>query len=188
MSYIPIKRPKFSLLDRIYVVELAKGLWITLRHLVLSVMGKSRSKKDFNGKGVGICMPFPEQRWDAHLPSYYRGAPSLVRGEDGRERCVSCQLCEFICPARAIRVVPGSVDPSSPTPKQEKAPLEFEIDMLRCIYCGMCQEVCPEQAIFLSNQYLLTLTDRAKAVRTKEDLYRLGGTRKGLINKWNQYK
>ncbi len=188
MSYIPIKRPKFSLLDRIYVVELAKGLVITLRHLVLSLLGRSRSKKDFNGAGIGACMPFPEQRWDSRLPSYYRGAPTLVRGEDGRERCVSCQLCEFICPARAIRVVPGSVAPNSPTPKQEKAPAEFEIDMLRCIYCGMCQEVCPEQAIFLSKEYLITPTDRKQALRHKEELYQLGGIKKGLINKWNQYK
>lgn len=183
MSYVPIKRPKFSIFDHLYVVELVKGLAITLKHLVLSLLGKSRGKADFNGKGVGVCMPFPEQRWDAHLPSYYRGAPSLVRGEDGRERCVSCQLCEFICPARAIRVTPGTAEG-----KQEKAPAEFEIDMLRCIYCGMCQEVCPEQAIFLSKEYLITLTERSQAVRNKEQLYRLGGMRKGLINKWNQYK
>ena len=72
--------------------------------------------------------------------------------------------------------------------KQEKAPAEFEIDMLRCIYCGMCQEVCPEQAIFLSKEYLITVTDRKQAVRDKATLYKLGGTRKGLVNKWNQYK
>lgn len=188
MSYIPIKRPKFSWLDKVYVVELVKGLGITLKHLALSLAGKSRGKKDFNGKGIGVCMPFPEQRWDSKLPAYYRGAPTLVRGEDGRERCVSCQLCEFICPARAIKVTPGAVSPDIGCDKQEKAPAEFEIDMLRCIYCGMCQEVCPEQAIFLSKEYLITLTDRKKAVRDKKTLYKLGGTRKGLVNKWNQYK
>ncbi len=183
MSYTPIKRPKFSLADRIYLVALIKGLARTFQHLALSLIGRSRSKKDFNGKGIGVCMPYPEQRWDDRLPSYYRGAPALVRGEDGRERCVSCQLCEFICPARAIEVTPGCSDG-----KQEKAPKEFTIDMLRCIYCGMCEEVCPEQAIFLSKEYLITLTEKENGVRDKEALYRLGGVRKGLINKWNQYK
>lgn len=188
MAYISVKRPKFSLLDRLYVVELVKGLGITFKHLALSLMGKSRGKGDFSTKGVGVCMQFPEERWDDRLPEYYRGAPTLVRGEDGRERCVSCQLCEFICPARAIKVTPGAVDENSACTKQEKAPAEFEIDMLRCIYCGMCQEVCPEQAIFLSKEYLITPQDRKDAVRNKETLYRLGGTRKGLVNKWNQYK
>ncbi len=188
MAYVPIKRPKFTFLDRIYIVELVKGMGITFKHLVLSLLGKSRNKKDFNGAGIGACMPFPEQRWDEHLPSYYRGAPTLVRGEDGRERCVSCQLCEFICPARAIHVVPGAVNSDSPTPKQEKAPAEFEIDMLRCIYCGLCQEACPEQAIFLSKEYLITLTDRDQGIRRKDELYRHGGIRKGLVNKWNSYK
>jgi len=80
------------------------------------------------------------------------------------------------------------VSPEAACQKQEKAPAEFEIDMLRCIYCGMCQEVCPEQAIFLSKEYLITVTDRKQAVRNKATLYKLGGTRKGLVNKWNQYK
>ena len=93
-----------------------------------------------------------------------------------------------MCPARAITITPGEVDPTSNCQKQEKAPAKFEIDMLRCIYCGMCQEACPEQAIFLSKEYLITLTDRKQGIRDKETLYRLGGTRKGLVNKWNQYK
>ncbi len=188
MSYTPIKRPKFSLADKIYLVAFVKGLGRTFKHLVLSLLGRSRSKEDFNGKGIGVCMPYPDQKWDDKLPSYYRGAPTLVRGEDGRERCVSCQLCEFICPARAIEVIPGAVDANSPCAKQEKAPSEFTIDMFRCIYCGMCEEVCPEQAIFLSKEYLITLTDRESGIRDKETLYRLGGVRKGLVNKWNQHK
>ena len=67
-------------------------------------------------------------------------------------------------------------------------PREFQIDMLRCIYCGMCEEACPEQAIFMSHNYLFTPTDKTQAIHNKAKLYELGGTRKGLVNKWNQYK
>ena len=139
------------------------------------------------GSGIGVTMQYPEARWDKHLPKYYRGAPVLVKGEDGRERCVSCQLCEFICPARAITITPGPIQ-EGPWGKVEKAPREFQIDMLRCIYCGMCEEACPEQAIFMSHNYLFTPTDKTQAIHNKAKLYELGGTRKGLVNKWNQYK
>lgn len=188
MSYTPIKRPKFSLLDRIYLKALGQGLCITLRHFVLALLGKSRNKKELGGSGIGVTMQYPEHRWDNNLPEHYRGAPALVRGEDGRERCVSCQLCEFICPPRAITIKPGALPEGAANQKPEKAPIEFEIDMLRCIYCGMCQEVCPEQAIFLTKEYLITPETREDGKNDKTRLYEMGGTKRGLVNKWNQYK
>ena len=169
-----------------YLQSILGGLWLTIRHLVLALLGKSRNKKELAGSGIGVTMQYPEARWDKHLPKYYRGAPVLVKGEDGRERCVSCQLCEFICPARHHH---------HPRPhtgrtvgQSGKKPQGFQIDMLRCIYCGMCEEACPEQAIFMSHNYLFTPTDKTQAIHNKAKLYELGGTRKGLVNKWNQYK
>lgn len=141
MAFKTIKRPKISLGERFYLQSILGGLWITIKHLVLALLGKSRNKKELAGSGIGVTMQYPEFRWDKHLPEYYRGAPVLVKGEDGRERCVSCQLCEFICPARAITITPGAIK-EGPWGKVEKAPREFQIDMLRCIYCGMCEEAC----------------------------------------------
>ena len=103
-----------------------------------------------------VTMQYPEQKWDSHLPDHYRGAPALVKDERGRVRCVACQLCEFICPPRAIKIVPGEIPLGERFAKVEKYPEEFDIDMIRCIYCGMCEEVCPEQAIFLRKDYAIT--------------------------------
>ena len=69
---------------------------------------------------------------------------------------MSCQLCEFICPPKAIKIIPEEIPDDDPWAKVEKRPLEFDIDMIRCIYCGMCEEVCPEQAIFLRKDYPIT--------------------------------
>ncbi|RYD67967.1 MAG: 4Fe-4S dicluster domain-containing protein, partial [Verrucomicrobiaceae bacterium] len=161
---------------------------LTMTHAVKSMLGKSRSAESLASSGVGVTMQFPEDRWDAHMPSYYRGAPALVTDELGHERCVSCQLCEFICPPKAIKIIPSEIPPDDEWAKVEKRPLEFDIDMIRCIYCGMCEEVCPEQAIFLRKDYLITGYTRESMVHDKKRLYEIGGTRIGLVNKWNELK
>ena len=114
----------------------------------------------------------------------YRGAPYLVKDQDGATKCVSCQLCEFVCPPKAIRIVPpGDSGLKADRANAEKAPKVFEIDMLRCIFCGFCQEVCPEEAIFLQKDYSLTGLARGEMIFNKEKLLSLGGTHSG-IQKW----
>jgi NADH-quinone oxidoreductase subunit I len=114
--------------------------------------------------------------------------PTLVKDPNGREKCVSCQLCEFVCPPKAIRITPGGIAEDSPQAHVEKAPREFEIDMLRCIYCGMCQEVCPEEAIWLQSQYSMTGYSREEMVNNKARLYELGGTLPDEHFKWDRKK
>jgi NADH-quinone oxidoreductase subunit I len=68
----------------------------------------------------------------------------------------------------------------------EKAPKEFEINMLRCIYCGYCQEVCPEEAIFLKEVYSLNGYTREELLFKKKKLYELGGTLPDSHFKWDK--
>lgn len=188
MAVIKVKRPKLKFGERIYLGALAKGLFLTLKHAVISLRGKSRGGKSLESTGLGVTMQYPETKWDEHLPEYYRGAPTLVTDEQGRERCVSCQLCEFICPPKAIKITPSEIPAGDRWEKVEKRPLEFDIDMIRCIYCGMCEEVCPEQAIFLRKDYAITGLTRQEMVHNKAKLYEIGGVRTGLVNKWNDLK
>ena len=177
MATVTVKRPKLSLAEKMYLPAIMKGLSITWRHFWRSFFGKT-----------DVAMQYPEEKWDSHLPEYYRGAPALVTDEQDRERCVACQLCEFICPPRAITIEPEEISEDEKWAKVEKRPKEFDIDMIRCIYCGMCEEVCPEQAIFLRKDYAITGTSREEMVHDKEKLYEIGGKRVGLVNKWNDLK
>ena len=170
MAVIPLERKPLTFAERTYVPQIVAGLKTTWKHLV--------TPKE--------TLEYPEQR--PAIPHGYRGVPTLVKDPNGREKCVSCQLCEFVCPPKAIRITPGAIAPDAPTGHVEKAPQEFEIDMLRCIYCGMCQEVCPEEAIFLQNQFSLTGYTRAEMVHHKDKLYELGGTLPDQHHKWDKKK
>lgn len=176
MAYT-VTRPKLTLGDKLYLPQIVAGLAITIKHFKNMLLGRTK-----------VIMQYPEEKWDANLPPHYRGAPTLVKDEHGRERCVACQMCEFICPPRAIRIKPGEIEPGTKWRKVEKYPAEFDIDMIRCIYCGLCEEVCPEQAIFLRKDYAITGYTREQMVHNKARLYELGGVMTGLVNKWNPKK
>jgi NADH-quinone oxidoreductase subunit I len=174
---ITVPRPNLKWSERIYLPAILSGMAITFRHLKNMLTGRTK-----------VVMQYPEQKWDSHLPDHYRGAPALVRDERDRVRCVACQLCEFICPPRAIKIVPGEIPSGDRFAKVEKYPEEFDIDMIRCIYCGMCEEVCPEQAIFLRKDYAITGYTRAEMVHNKQKLIEIGGVLHGLVLKWNEKK
>ena len=176
MSYT-VPRPKLTFAEKLYLPVIAAGMLITIRHLINMLLGRTK-----------VAMQYPEEKWDASLPPHYRGAPTLVKDEHGRERCVACQLCEFICPPRAITIKPGEIPAASRFARVEKYPEKFEIDMIRCIYCGLCEEVCPEQAIFLRKDYSITGLSRKEMVHDKTRLYELGGVMDGLVHKWNEKK
>jgi len=172
-----VQRPKLTLSEKLYLPAIVAGLAITWKHIMTTITGRKK-----------VTMQYPEEKWDSHLPDYYRGAPTLVKDEHGKERCVACQLCEFICPPRAITIKPEEIPTTDTWAKVEKRPREFDIDMIRCIYCGLCEEVCPEQAIFLRKDYSITGLSRPEMVHDKEKLYELGGVMEGLVFKWNEKK
>jgi NADH-quinone oxidoreductase subunit I len=152
-----VERPKLKWWEQLYLPAIASGMRVTIGHLIKNISGKTK-----------VTMQYPEEKWDEHLPEYYRGAPALVTDEQDRERCVACQLCEFICPPRAITIKPEEIPSDDKWAKVEKRPKVFEIDMIRCIYCGLCEEVCPEQAIYLRKDYAIVGTSRAEMVHDQD--------------------
>ena len=141
-----IRSKDLTFLQRIYILEIVKGLVLTLKQV-------------FRPK---FTRQYPEERWNP--PAAFRGRPVLVE-EDGVERCVACGLCARVCPALAIEVQASETE----LPK-ERYPVKFEINMLRCIFCGFCEEACPEEAIIMSDEYELVFRNTEDAVFGKEKL------------------
>jgi NADH-quinone oxidoreductase subunit I len=137
----PENERKLNFWERLYLPEVVKGLGWSIKKI---------------WQEPSYTFQYPEEQWDP--PDSYRGRPVLVE-EDGKTRCVSCNLCARACPPMAISMEAHEID----GPK-EREPKWFEINMLRCIYCGLCEEVCPEEAIVMSKEYDLTFQRREEAV------------------------
>jgi NADH-quinone oxidoreductase subunit I len=126
-----VVRAKRTFLQRFYWIEIAKGMMVTLRHLVRNTLNQ----------GAMPTSKFPEV--DRTPPERFRGRHRLTKKEDGTPRCVACMMCPTACPADCIHIEASE----SPDPSVEKIPVRFEIDLMRCIFCGFCVEACPKDAI-----------------------------------------
>lgn len=172
---ITIKRRELTWAEKIYLPAIAGGFVITIRHFIKTIASIFTKKNK-------VTMEYPEEKWK--MPLGYRGAPTLVKDQDGREKCVGCQLCEFVCPPRAITVTPAELPAKAPNENVERFSEEFKINMLRCIYCGLCEEVCPESAIILRQDYAFTGLNRSELIHDKKKLLELGGVLQDNIMKW----
>ncbi len=123
-----IKR-KDTTLQKFYLVELAQGLFITIKNWFF---------------GKNITTQYPEQR--RPYSAIFRGQ-HYIKTTNGVENCTACMLCPTVCPADCIHIEAGE------RPNKEKYPIKFEIDILRCCFCGYCEEACPKDAIKLSTIY-----------------------------------
>jgi NADH-quinone oxidoreductase subunit I len=157
---------KLTIVDRLYLPSIFSGLVLTFKHIF--------RKKD--------TLQYPEQK-HAFGPRY-RGVPALVHDQDGREKCVACYMCQWVCPPLAITIEAAEYPPGHTLHAIEKFPAKFDINMLRCIYCGLCEEACPEEAIFMSKTYVVVGHARDLMIFDKTKLYEIGGTRHDEIKKW----
>ncbi len=146
---------KMTFLESIYLVEIVRGLGVTISHLVKNIFATEAMP----------TMQYPEEK--RVYSDRFRGRHHLMQREDGTPRCVACQMCSTYCPADCITIEGAE----HPDPSIEKYPASFEIDLLRCVFCGLCEEACPCDAIRLDTGiYEIAADDRAKFVVDKEFL------------------
>ena len=153
---ILVVRPPTGFWQRFYLLEVVRGLGVTLRHLLHNLLHQQDMPTS----------SFPEVV--RTLPEGFRGRHRLTKKEDGTPRCVACMMCPTACPADCIHIEAAE----SPDPSVEKIPLRFEIDLMRCIFCGFCVEACPKDAIRMDTGRFFDLagTEREDFVLTMERL------------------
>lgn len=142
MAVKVVRRPVLTFWEKLYIPQILCGLKITFRHffrnLFVHIAHRFGRLKDVR---AAVTYQYPEEL--RPLFSRHRSRHRLTLRDDGTPRCVGCMLCETVCPAKCITIVPGE----HPDPAVEKYPIRFDIDLGVCVYCGYCVEVCPEDAI-----------------------------------------
>ncbi|MCC5953948.1 MAG: NADH-quinone oxidoreductase subunit NuoI [Acidimicrobiia bacterium] len=111
--------------------------------------------------GTGEKAPKPERLHGRHV---------LNRYEDGMEKCIGCELCAGVCPARCIYVRGADNPEDDPVSPGERYGYVYEINYLRCIHCDLCVEACPTEAITETKLFEFSFTSREDAVYTKDEL------------------
>lgn len=136
------RREEMTFLEKIYLLEIFKGIFLTSSHLV-------RNLSIFLLQKIGLLKnkrPWATIEYPDELRPYaprYRGRHRLTLYDDGAIKCTSCFLCATACPARCIYIEAAEHDDKN----IEKFPARYEINTLLCVYCGYCVEACPVDAI-----------------------------------------
>jgi len=150
-----IKRSGDTLPEKLYLIEVFKGMRVTLGHFIRNLLDNSKL----------YVRHYPEQK--PEITSRWRGRHRLTTFEDGSIKCVACFMCQTNCPSNCIMIEAGERLDG----REEKMPVRFDIDLLECIYCGYCVEACPKDAIRMDTGIFSSVSnDRESMMKGIEEL------------------
>jgi len=124
-----------------YGIGIAKGLSVTIRHLLRHP----------------VVSQYPEQR--LNISRRFRGNELIWN----REKCTGCGTCAKTCPQGVIEII-TSTDMTENKYVVEK----YQVDTGYCIQCGLCVEACPYEALYMGYSFECAKYRRGELVQSKE--------------------
>ena len=144
-----VKRPELSLLKKIFLVDLIKGLLLTFSYQAPS---KNYTEQYPKGASQG-CGAFPR------LPALEQ------RSGYRRDACASPAICALW---RVPNIASKSVGNVHRTGK--KALTTYIFDISRCMFCGLCEDACPTPCLELTQEFELSLYGRRDMKMDRQQL------------------
>ena len=141
-----------KLLRTIFLVDLLKGLWLTLKYT----------------PQPAFTFQYPAER--RPVAPRFRGVLRLqVEPESGAQTCIVCDQCAKACPDDLI-ALGGHREPG----QKIKILDYFDFNLSRCSFCGLCSEVCPTKpikALIMSEDYELGTYSRETQILRIDEMY-----------------
>ena len=157
MPLVKVPKPKFiEKLQRFFLVDLLKGLQLTLKYNV----GALTDRDSVAGKGI-YTEQYPKVRPD--VAPRFHGAPRLNMDPETHDTlCIACNLCAIACPEDCIDVLAMDVEIMvAGKPRKKKVLDEFIFDTSRCMFCNLCSEACPTDCLELTQSFELAVYHRS---------------------------
>ena len=83
-------------------------------------------------------------------------------------KCIGCQICVRVCPAKALDIVLSAEQPPAPPPPAEGQPAipakkkyDCVMRLSHCVYCWQCAESCPKKALITTQDFELASVNKA---------------------------
>lgn len=124
--------------------------------------GLSVTLREFFKKNV--TEQYPKERPEP-FPRF-RGRLTLLKDEEGEDKCVCCMACVRACPTNVIEITAAKKEG-----RKTRFPEVYDFNMDKCIFCGLCVESCGFDAILLNDEFELAQYSRDKFKLDKEQLY-----------------
>jgi NADH-quinone oxidoreductase subunit I len=154
----PGKRTWGQLIRRLFLLDLFKGLGLTLKYNARALY---EPREGGNPNQAIYTEQYPLER--PRVSERFRGAPRLnLDPETGGTLCIACDLCALACPVDCIEV--GSIRREvrdGDKVNKKKVLTTFIFDTSRCMFCNLCSEACPTDCLELTQSFELAVYHRS---------------------------
>jgi NADH-quinone oxidoreductase subunit I len=144
----------------LFLIDILQGIALTTKYM-------------FFKKAVTINYPYEKSK----VSFRFKGEHALRRYANGEERCISCKLCEAVCPAQVITIEGEKREDGS------RRAVRFDLDLSKCIFCGLCEEACPVDAIVETYSVEYATETREELYYNKEKLLKNGEIYEAYLSK-----